>query len=129
MGTFSIWHWIIVLIIVVLVFGTKKLRNMGGDLGSAIKGFKDGMKESDAENAPQPSTQANATIIDVEAKKETTPNTFNQSNKEDYYHASSGFSNQSKDADTTSQNNTMQSTGVNSQATDAKADSREKSAN
>jgi sec-independent protein translocase protein TatA len=48
MGTFSIWHWIIVLIIVALVFGTKKLRNLGSDLGSAIKGFKDGMKESDS---------------------------------------------------------------------------------
>ena len=45
MGTFSIWHWIIVLIIVALVFGTKKLRNLGSDLGSAIRGFKDGMKE------------------------------------------------------------------------------------
>ncbi|MBM3341806.1 MAG: Sec-independent protein translocase subunit TatA [Betaproteobacteria bacterium] len=48
MGTFSIWHWLIVLAIIVLVFGTKKLRNLGGDLGSAVKGFKDGMKsESD----------------------------------------------------------------------------------
>ena len=45
MGSFSIWHWLIVLLIVVMVFGTKKLRNMGGDLGGAVKGFKDGMKE------------------------------------------------------------------------------------
>ena len=45
MGGFSIWHWLIVLLIVVMVFGTKKLRNMGGDLGGAVKGFKDGMKE------------------------------------------------------------------------------------
>lgn len=50
MGTFSIWHWIVVLIIVVLVFGTKKLRNLGSDLGGALKGFKEGMKESDSEN-------------------------------------------------------------------------------
>ncbi|MCE7914738.1 MAG: Sec-independent protein translocase subunit TatA [Nitrosomonas sp. PRO4] len=128
MGTFSIWHWIIVLIIVVLVFGTKKLRNLGGDLGNAIKGFKDGMKESDTENAPPPSTQANATIIEVEARKETTADTFHQSNKE-HYHASSGFSNQTKEADTPSHNNTMQSTGVNSQATDAKAETKEKSTN
>ena len=44
MGTFSVWHWLIVLLIVVLVFGTKKLKNLGGDLGGAVKGFKDGMK-------------------------------------------------------------------------------------
>ena len=45
MGGFSIWHWLIVLLIVVMVFGTKKLRYMGGDLGGAVKGFKDGMKD------------------------------------------------------------------------------------
>ncbi len=48
MGSFSIWHWLIVLVIVMLVFGTKKLRNIGQDLGGAVKGFKDGMKEADA---------------------------------------------------------------------------------
>ena len=46
MGSFSIWHWLIVLAIVMLVFGTKKLRNIGGDLGGAVRGFKEGMKES-----------------------------------------------------------------------------------
>lgn len=45
MGSFSLWHWLIVLVIVMLVFGTKKLRNLGSDLGGAVKGFKDGMKE------------------------------------------------------------------------------------
>ena len=45
MGSLSIWHWLIVLVIVMLVFGTKKLRNIGADLGGAVKGFKDGMKE------------------------------------------------------------------------------------
>ncbi len=45
MGSFSIWHWLIVLVIVMLVFGTKKLRNMGTDLGGAVKGFKDGIKD------------------------------------------------------------------------------------
>lgn len=45
MGSFSIWHWLVVLVIVLLVFGTKKLRNIGEDLGGAIKGFKQGMKE------------------------------------------------------------------------------------
>jgi sec-independent protein translocase protein TatA len=49
MGSFSIWHWLIVLAIVVLVFGTKKLRNVGGDLGGAIKNFKSSMKEGEAE--------------------------------------------------------------------------------
>ena len=44
MGSFSIWHWLIVLLVVVLVFGTKKLRNIGEDLGGAVKGFKEGMK-------------------------------------------------------------------------------------
>lgn len=51
MGSFSIWHWLIVLGIVVLVFGTKKLRNLGGDLGGAIKNFKGAMKDGDAEAA------------------------------------------------------------------------------
>lgn len=53
MGSFSIWHWLIVLLVVVLVFGTKKLRNMGEDLGSAVKGFKEGMK---GEEKPAEST-------------------------------------------------------------------------
>jgi sec-independent protein translocase protein TatA len=48
MGSFSIWHWLIVLVIVLLIFGTKKLRNMGADLGGAVKGFKDGVKGGDA---------------------------------------------------------------------------------
>jgi sec-independent protein translocase protein TatA len=49
MGSFSIWHWLIVLLIVLLIFGTKKLRNMGADLGGAVKGFKDGMKGGEEE--------------------------------------------------------------------------------
>ena len=72
MGSFSIWHWLIVLLVVVLVFGTKKLRNIGGDLGGAVKGFKDGMKsETDKDQAkPEIATTVGRTI-DVEAKKET----------------------------------------------------------
>ena len=79
MGGFSIWHWLIVLLIVVMVFGTKKLRNMGGDLGGAVKGFKDGMKEGgttavDDKTAAVTNAQATdkpveKTTIDVEAKK------------------------------------------------------------
>ncbi|GHU33886.1 Sec-independent protein translocase protein TatA [Betaproteobacteria bacterium] len=52
MGTFSIWHWLIVLLIVVLVFGTKKLRNIGEDLGGAVKGFKEGMRDGTAGSDP-----------------------------------------------------------------------------
>jgi sec-independent protein translocase protein TatA len=75
MGSFSIWHWLIVLLIVVMVFGTKKLKNIGSDLGGAVKGFKDGMKEGgtpeDKSAAAQVSAQpapAEKTTIDVEAK-------------------------------------------------------------
>ena len=52
MGSLSIWHWLIVLVVVVLIFGTKKLRNIGEDLGGAVKGFKDGMKDANTEAKP-----------------------------------------------------------------------------
>src|SRR3546814_13017579 len=58
MGSFSIWHWLIVLVIVALIFGTKKLRNIGEDLGGAVKGFKTGMKDASAENSKTPETPA-----------------------------------------------------------------------
>ena len=48
MGGFSIWHWLIVLLVVVLLFGTKKLRNVGSDLGSAIRSFRKGMQEDES---------------------------------------------------------------------------------
>ena len=73
MGSFSIWHWLIVLVIVMLIFGTKKLRNVGQDLGGAVKGFKDGMKEANADTKPadtQPTQQVGETI-DVEVKEKT----------------------------------------------------------
>jgi sec-independent protein translocase protein TatA len=54
MGSFSIWHWLIVLVIVLLVFGTKKLRNLGSDLGGAVKGFKDGLRDGQATETPVP---------------------------------------------------------------------------
>jgi sec-independent protein translocase protein TatA len=60
MGSFSIWHWLIVLLIVVMVFGTKKLKNIGGDLGGAVKGFKDGMKEGGQPAAEEPAAPAAA---------------------------------------------------------------------
>jgi sec-independent protein translocase protein TatA len=73
MGSFSIWHWLIVLVIVVLVFGTKKLKNIGQDLGGAVKGFKEGMKEGgSAETAKvEDAKQVAAKTIDVEAKEKS----------------------------------------------------------
>jgi sec-independent protein translocase protein TatA len=70
MGTWSIWHWIVVLVIVMLVFGTKKLRNIGTDLGSAVKGFKDGMKDASAEKPGEgaPPPQVSGRTIDAEVK-------------------------------------------------------------
>jgi sec-independent protein translocase protein TatA len=74
MGSFSIWHWLIVLLVVVLIFGTKKLKNVGADLGSAVKGFKDGVKGgSEAADTPAPAQQvtaakSDANTVDVEAK-------------------------------------------------------------
>ena len=75
MGTFSIWHWLVVLVIVVLVFGTKKLRNLGGDLGSAIKGFKEGMKDANTENASTQSSDTSGLTFDDDFKE--TVNTTN----------------------------------------------------
>ena len=78
MGSFSVWHWLIVLLIVVLVFGTKKLKNIGSDLGGAVKGFKDGVKDGGASAADASAGAApqqvgankvnDANTVDVEAK-------------------------------------------------------------
>lgn len=71
MGTFSLWHWLIVLVVVVLVFGTKKLRNAGGDLGSAVKNFKDAMQQGDAEASKKAEAVANQSqTVPSESKKE-----------------------------------------------------------
>ncbi|OGA51070.1 MAG: preprotein translocase subunit TatA [Betaproteobacteria bacterium RIFCSPLOWO2_12_FULL_62_13] len=73
MGSFSIWHWLIVLLVVILVFGTKKLRNLGADLGSAVKGFREGMK-SEEEKSVQTKAEippSTGQTIEGEAKKET----------------------------------------------------------
>jgi sec-independent protein translocase protein TatA len=78
MGSLSIWHWLIVLLVVVMIFGTKKLRNMGSDLGGAVKGFKDGMREGGAPDTPaNPNAQVTNTAatdkstIDVEARQKS----------------------------------------------------------
>ena len=79
MVTLSIWHWLVVLLIVVMVFGTKKLKNLGSDLGGAVKGFKDGMKDAQSGDAPDAPATAKVTqdtkaeqgAIDVEAKQKS----------------------------------------------------------
>ena len=53
MGSFSIWHWVVVLVIVVLVFGTKRLKNVGRDVGEAVKGFKQGLSDEDGDKPRQ----------------------------------------------------------------------------
>ncbi|NBQ89846.1 MAG: Sec-independent protein translocase subunit TatA [Betaproteobacteria bacterium] len=78
MGSFSIWHWLIVLLVVILIFGTKKLKNLGSDLGGAVKGFKDGVKGAqDSGDAPAPGSvpaqqvtthKTDAQTVDVDAK-------------------------------------------------------------
>ena len=73
-GGFSIWTWVIILVVVLLVFGTKKLANLGGDLGSAVKGFKEGIKskeDQDKEKVKLENEKNNYTI-DGEVKKEET---------------------------------------------------------
>lgn len=65
MGSFSIWHWLVVLAVVALVFGTKKLRNLGGDLGGAVKGFKDAV--NDGQNEALDHTAAERQTMDSEA--------------------------------------------------------------
>lgn len=74
MGSFSIWHWLVVLLVVILVFGTKKLGNIGSDLGKAVRGFKEGVKtgEEPASDDSKASPQvADKSTIDVEAKEKT----------------------------------------------------------
>ena len=83
MGSFSVWHWLIVLLVVVLIFGTKKLKNIGADLGGAVKGFKEGVKGAndmaDASAPAAPPQQVTATppravdpnTVDVEATRKS----------------------------------------------------------
>jgi len=72
MGAMSIWHWLIVLVIIMLVFGTKKIRNIGSDLGGAVRGFKDGVKDgAESAAAEGSSTTSQQQTIDVEAKEKS----------------------------------------------------------
>jgi sec-independent protein translocase protein TatA len=73
MGSMSIWHWLIVLVVVMLVFGTKKIGNIGGDIGKAVKGFKDGVR-GEEEKPAQPTTTSQVSdksTIDVDAKEKS----------------------------------------------------------
>ena len=75
MGSFSIWHWLIVLLVVAMIFGTKKLRNIGSDLGGAVKGFKEGMKsEEDAPKESPKQVQQSGQTIEGEVKSKTHTN-------------------------------------------------------
>ena len=69
MGAWGIGHWVVVLLVVVLVFGTKKLGNIGSDLGKAVKGFKDGVKGS--EEPPAPTQVADKSTVEVDAKEKS----------------------------------------------------------
>jgi len=74
MGTWGIGHWVILLIIVLVIFGTKKLRNIGADLGGAVRGFKDGMRDSSAEKTAEPGTpapQVTGKTVEGEVKAKT----------------------------------------------------------
>lgn len=78
MGSFSIWHWLIVLLVIILVFGTTKLKNIGKDLGGAIKGFKEGIKEggdaaaADGTQKVEEAKKVSGQTIDVHAKEKST---------------------------------------------------------
>jgi sec-independent protein translocase protein TatA len=72
MGSFSVWHWLIVLLIVMLIFGTKKLRNMGADLGGAVRGFKDGMREGGEKPAEAGAApQVTGKVVEGEVRSKT----------------------------------------------------------
>jgi sec-independent protein translocase protein TatA len=72
MGSLSIWHWLIVLVIVMLIFGTKKLRNIGADLGGAVRGFKDGMREGTSDKAADtPPPQVTGKTVEGEVRGKT----------------------------------------------------------
>jgi sec-independent protein translocase protein TatA len=69
MGTLSIWHWLIVLAIIALVFGTSRLRNLGSDLGFAVKGFKQGVKEVESLVEPEPQLASRGATAEVNVKE------------------------------------------------------------
>lgn len=74
MGSLSIWHWLIVLLVIILIFGTKKLGNIGSDVGKAVKGFKDGVKGAEEEadvRQSSPSQVADKATVDVDTREKS----------------------------------------------------------
>ena len=71
MGSLSIWHWVIVLLVVIMIFGTKKLRTMGSDLGGAVKGFKEGMRSEEEAPRQQVQQSGGGTTIEGEVTSKT----------------------------------------------------------
>ena len=71
MGSLSIWHWLIVLLVVILIFGTKKLRNMGSDVGGAVKSFKDAMKEEDGRKPESTDKSSTGDTVEGEVTHKT----------------------------------------------------------
>lgn len=80
MGGMSPIHWVIVLVVVLLIFGTKKLRNIGSDMGAAVKGFKDGMKPEDAKAAEAADQAAVQQVAQQQATND--PKTVDVASKE-----------------------------------------------
>ena len=78
MGSFSIWHWLVVLAIVVVIFGTKKLRNIGSDLGGAIKNFKDSMKTEDEVAKTEETKKIEPRVVDGEVTAKKTARSTNK---------------------------------------------------
>lgn len=72
MGSMSIWHWVIVLVVVVLLFGTKKLGNVGSDIGKAVKGFKDGVKGEEEKTTVTPDATVRTTQTTQQVGDKTT---------------------------------------------------------
>ena len=66
MGFGSIWHWVIVLVIVVLIFGTKKLKSAAGDLGGAVKDFKKAMNDDEDKPSAEPQKRIESDEPDAE---------------------------------------------------------------
>ncbi|TDF35742.1 Sec-independent protein translocase subunit TatA [Alteromonadaceae bacterium M269] len=73
MGGISLWQLLIILVIVLLLFGTKKLRNLGGDLGSAVKGFKGAMSEDDKGDDKDADFEKNQTVEHKKTADEAEP--------------------------------------------------------
>ncbi len=81
MGSISIWHWVIVLLVVAMVFGTKKLRHIGTDLGSAIRGFKEGLQEGQEGKERKGTTPNESVTLESSAELNSTHSTSSQSKK------------------------------------------------